>query len=140
MLIGTYYHNLDTKGRVSMPAKLREDLGEKFIVTQGIGKCLFVYSMQEWENFAEKLKQLPVTNDTARKFTLMVFSSAAECEPDKQGRILLPQRLRDYIGVDKEAVIAGVMTRAEIWAKDNWEEYCESGGEEYDAKLAELGI
>lgn len=143
MLIGTYSHNVDAKGRVFMPAKLRDDLGESFIVTKGVGKCLFVFSLEEWEKFSGKLKDLPISNTAAQSFLRMLFANACECEPDKQGRILLPQRLRDYIGVIKEAVVTGVMTRAEIWSKEGWDAYCENSDNEYEEtleKLSELGI
>ena len=121
MLIGEYTHNIDAKGRIFMPAKFRDDLGESFIVTKGVGKCLFVFSSEEWENFAGKLKGLPISDVAAQSFTRMLFASACECEGDKQGRILLPQRLRDHIGVTKETVIIGVMTRAEICSNEVWE-------------------
>ncbi|MGI6152884.1 MAG: division/cell wall cluster transcriptional repressor MraZ [Christensenellaceae bacterium] len=143
MLFGTYSHNIDAKGRMAMPAKLREELGDKFIVTKGVGKCLFVYSEEEWENFSNKLKDLPLSNAAAQSFARMLFANACECEPDKQGRILLPQRLRDFIGAVKEAVVTGVMNRAEIWSKDGWQAYCDNADEEYEqtmAQLAELGI
>ncbi|MEG0256872.1 MAG: division/cell wall cluster transcriptional repressor MraZ [Christensenella sp.] len=143
MLIGEYTHNLDVKGRVFMPAKFRDDLGESFIVTKGVGKCLFVFSLEEWANFSGKLKDLPVADAPAQSFARMLFASACECEGDKQGRILLPQRLRDYIGVIKETVIIGVMTRAEIWSQEGWAEYNDSAYKDYEAtlaKLAELGI
>lgn len=143
MLIGTYSHTVDAKGRMFMPAKLREDLGEKFIVTQGVDKCLFVYSLSEWEKFSEKIRELPITNKGARSFARMFFANACECEPDKQGRILLPQRLREFIGLDKDAVITGVNARAEIWAKEVWDGYSDQSEDEEDenlAMLAELGI
>jgi MraZ protein len=143
MLIGTYTHNVDIKGRVFVPVKLREKLGERFIVTKGVGKCLFVFSISEWDNFSVKLKDLPISNAAAQSFLRMLFANACECEPDKQGRILLPQRLRQYIGLEKEAVVTGVMTRAEIWSKEGWDAYCEISDNEYEetlAKLSELGI
>ncbi len=143
MLIGTYAHNVDAKGRVFMPAKLREELGEQFVVTKGVGKCLFVFSMEEWERFSAKLKDLPISNSAAQSFLRMLFANACECNPDKQGRVLIPQRLRDYIGIIKEAVVTGVMTRAEIWSKEGWDAYCETSDSEYEQtleKLSELGI
>ncbi|MEG0833816.1 MAG: division/cell wall cluster transcriptional repressor MraZ [Christensenellaceae bacterium] len=143
MLIGEYSHNLDAKGRVFMPSKFRDDLGDNFIVTKGVGKCLFVFSKDEWTNFSQKLKVLPISDVAAQSFTRMLFASACECEGDKQGRILLPQRLRTHIGAVKETVIIGVMTRAEIWSKEGWEEYNASAYNDYEqtlAKLAELGI
>jgi len=143
MLIGTYYHNVDAKGRVFMPVKLREDLGERFMATRGVGKCLFVFSMEEFNRMAEKTKEIPLSNLPAQRFMRDFFSNACECEPDKQGRILLPQKLRDYIGVEKEAVIAGVLNRVEIWSKEGYESYSDDSDSEYEqmlAQMSELGI
>ena len=143
MLTGTYQHNLDAKGRVFMPAKFREKLGESFLVTKGIGECLFVYSNEEWEAFADKLKIAPITDVAAQSFLRMLFEKACECEPDKQGRILLPLRLRNHIKAEKELVIIGVGRRAEIWSEEGWNRYNEVTYADYEetlAKLAELGI
>ena len=96
MLLGEYNHNIDDKGRVSVPAKFREDLGISFIVTKGLDNCLFAYSKEEWTKFEEKLKSLPLTNPNARNFIRFFFSGATECEIDKQGRINIPQSLREY--------------------------------------------
>lgn len=123
MLIGEYEHSLDVKGRLIMPAKLREDIGEKFIVTKGLDGCLFGFSQTEWSNFEEKLKTLPLTNKNARDFVRFFLSGAIECEIDKQGRFLIASNLREYAGLDKEAVIIGIGTRIEIWNKDKWKEY-----------------
>ena len=123
MLIGEYEHSLDAKGRLIMPAKLREDVGEKFIVTKGLDGCLFGFSQKEWDNFQEKLKTLPLTNKNARDFVRLFLSGAIECELDKQGRFLITGNLREYGNLEKEAVIIGVGTRIEIWNKDKWKEY-----------------
>lgn len=143
MLIGEYSHNLDPKGRVFMPAKFREELGEKFIASRGIGQCLFVFSEESWSEFTGKLKNIPITDQKAQVFLRMLFASATECEPDKQGRILLPARLRDYAGMEKEVVAIGVMSRVELWSKEVWEKYNADASGDYEetlAKLAELGI
>ena len=120
MFIGEYEHSVDAKGRVIMPAKLREDIGEKFILTKGLDGCLFAYSQTEWTNFEEKLKTLPLTNKNARDFVRFFLSGAIECEIDKQGRFLIPSNLRDYSKLDKEIVILGDGTRIEIWNKEIW--------------------
>lgn len=120
MFIGEYEHSVDAKGRVIMPAKLREDIGEKFIVTKGLDGCLFAYSKTEWSNFEEKLKTLPLTNKNARDFVRFFLSGAVECEIDKQGRFLIPNNLRQSANLGKEAVIIGVGTRLEIWNKQIW--------------------
>ena len=123
MLIGEYEHSLDAKGRLIMPAKIREDIGEKFIVTKGLDGCLFGFSQNEWTNFEEKLKTLPLTNKNARDFVRFFLSGATECEIDKQGRFLIAGNLREYAAMEKEVVIIGVGTRIEIWNKEKWKSY-----------------
>src|SRR5699024_4358690 len=111
------------KGRVIVPAKFREGLGEKFIVTRGLDKCLFAYPLDEWKILEEKLKKLPLTKKDARAFTRFFFSGAVECEIDKQGRVNLQQPLRSYSKLEKECIMIGVSERIEIWAIDLWEDY-----------------
>ena len=123
VLIGEYEHSLDAKGRLIMPAKLREDIGEKFIVTKGLDGCLFGFSQTEWNNFEDKLKTLPLTNKNARDFVRFFLSGATECEIDKQGRFLIASNLRDYADMEKEVAIIGVGTRIEIWNKEKWKKY-----------------
>ena len=123
MLIGEYEHSLDAKGRLIMPAKLRTDMGEKFIITKGLDGCLFVFSQNEWSNFESKLKELPLTNKNARDFVRFFLSGATECEIDKQGRFLLVNTLREYAEITKEIIIIGVGTKLEIWNKDKWKKY-----------------
>ena len=123
MLIGEYEHSLDAKGRLIMPAKLRTDMGEKFIITKGLDGCLFVFSQNEWSNFESKLKELPLTNKNARDFVRFFLSGATECEIDKQGRFLIPTNLRETASLQKEVVIIGVGTRIEIWNKEKWNSY-----------------
>ena len=123
MLIGEYEHSIDAKGRLIMPAKLREDIGEKFIVTKGLDGCLFGFSQNEWTNFEEKLKTLPLTNKNARDFVRFFLSGATECEIDKQGRFLITSNLREYATLEKDAIIIGVGTRIEIWNREKWKSY-----------------
>ena len=123
MLIGEYEHSLDVKGRLIMPAKLRQDIGETFIITKGLDGCLFVFSQNEWNNFEEKLKTLPLTNKNARDFVRFFLSGAIECEIDKQGRFLITSNLREYAKLEKDTVIIGVGTRIEIWDKEKWKSY-----------------
>ena len=106
-----------------MPAKLREDMGEKFIITKGLDGCLFGFSQNEWENFETKLKTLPLTNKNARDFVRFFLSGAMECEIDKQGRFLISSNLRNVATLEKEVIIIGVGTRIEIWNKEKWENY-----------------
>ncbi len=121
MLIGTYQHNIDQKGRVIMPAKFREELGEVFYVTRGLDNCLSVLSQSDWDTLGEKLRSLPgsQTKDLQR----FLFSGAAELEPDKQGRILIPQPLRDFAHLTKDVVIIGTGVKVEIWDLESWNEY-----------------
>ena len=120
MLRGEYQHTLDTKGRVNFPVKIRECLGERFIVTRGMDNCLFVYSGDEWRGLEDKLRALPMSK--SRDIQRFFFASAVEVEPDKQGRILIPQNLRDYAQLDKDVIIIGVSERAEIWNAGLWME------------------
>ena len=122
MFMGEYNHTIDTKGRLIIPSRFREQLGSEFIVTKGLDGCLFVFSEDEWRIFEEKLRKLPLTQKSARKFTRFFVSGACMCEPDKQGRILLPQTLREFAGLEKDVVLAGNLNRIEIWSKANWEE------------------
>ena len=123
MFIGEYEHSVDAKGRLIMPAKLREEIGDKFVVTKGLDGCLFAYSQTEWAAFEEKLKSLPISNKNARDFTRFFLSGAIECEIDKQGRFLITSNLREFAGLKKDVVIIGVNTRIEIWSKDKWNKY-----------------
>ena len=123
MLIGEYEHSLDVKGRLILPAKIREDMGDKFIVTKGLDGCLFGFSQNEWTNFEEKLKTLPLTNKNARDFVRFFLSGATECEIDKQGRFLITSNLREYATLEKDAIINGVGTRIEIWNREKWKSY-----------------
>lgn len=123
LLIGEYEHTIDSKGRLIMPAKLREDMGDKFIITKGLDGCLFGFSQTEWNNFEEKLKTLPLTNKNARDFVRFFLSGAMECEVDKQGRFLISSNLREYATLEKETMITGVGTRIEIWNRDKWKKY-----------------
>lgn len=123
MLIGEFEHSLDVKGRLIMPAKLRDSIGDSFVVTKGLDGCLFAFSMEEWAHFEEKLKSLPLSNRNSREFTRFFLSGATECEIDKQGRFLIPNNLRETAGLTKEVVIIGVGTRIEIWDKEKWNSY-----------------
>lgn len=141
MLIGEYEHSLDAKGRLIMPAKLRQDMGEKFIVTKGLDGCLFAFSQTEWNNFEEKLKGLPLSDKNARNFVRFFLSGATECEIDKQGRFLIPTNLRISANLEKDAIIIGVGTRIEIWNKETWEKCDEEiSADEIAENMANLGI
>ena len=123
MFMGEYIHTIDNKGRLIFPAKFREELGEKFIATKGLDKCLFVYSPAVWANLENKLDQLSLAKREARDFVRFFFGGAAELEVDKQGRVLLPASLREYANLDKDVVVVGVSNRIEIWGKEAWDKY-----------------
>ena len=143
MLIGEYEHSLDVKGRLILPAKIREDMGDKFIVTKGLDGCLFGFSQNEWTNFEEKLKTLPLTNKNARDFVRFFLSGATECEIDKQGRFLIAGNLREYANLEKDAIIIGVGTRIEIWNRESWKQYSSAeniSADEIAENMTMLGI
>ena len=141
MLIGEYAHSLDTKGRLIMPAKLRQDMGDKFIVTKGLDGCLFAFSQNEWLNFETKLKSLPLSDKNARNFVRFFLSGATECEIDKQGRFLIPNNLRLAANLEKDTVIIGVGTRLEIWDKATWDKCDENiSADEIAENMTMLGI
>ncbi len=121
MFMGTYDHSIDTKGRVIVPAKFREALGDSFVVTLGLDGCLFVYPENEWEDFVKQLKELPGSKE-ARKLQRYFMAGAAPCDVDKQGRILIPSNLREKAGLEKEIVFVGVMSKIEIWSRERWED------------------
>lgn len=136
MFMGEFQHNIDAKGRIIVPAKFREGLGDMFVVTRGLDECLFVYPMDEWKVLENKLKKLPLTKKDARAFTRFFFSGAVECEVDKQGRVNIPQPLRTYATLEKECVVIGVSNRIEFWSKDKWTTYFNDSEESF-AEIAE---
>lgn len=143
MFIGEYLYTIDKKGRINIPAKFRENLGERFFLTKGLDNCLFVFPESEWNNFENKLKQLPLTNKNARAFVRLFFSGATECSLDKQGRVTIPQNVREFSQLEKEVAIIGVSTRIEIWSKNSWDKYNDTANISYDdiaEQMAELGI
>ena len=124
MFMGEYNHVIDAKGRLIIPARFRELLGEEFIMTRGLDGCLSIYPMDEWKAFEEKLRALPLTNKNARTFTRFFVAGATNCELDRQGRVLVPQPLREFAGLEKEVVLTGNLNRIEIWSKEKWSENC----------------
>ena len=143
MLLGEYKHNLDSKGRLAIPSKFREKLSAGAIITRGLDNCLFVFANKEWEVLAQKLMALPLSQSNSRAFVRLMLAGASDVSLDNQGRILIPDYLRNYAGLKKEAVVAGLYNLMEIWDKDSWERYkqkTESASEEIAEKLGELGI
>lgn len=143
MFIGEFNHSIDTKGRINIPSKFREKLGEVFYITKGLDECLFVFPEDEWRVFENKLKTLPLTNKEARAFVRLFFAGATDVTFDKQGRITIPQTLREHAKILKDATVIGVGTRLEIWSQDNWEKYNNPDNLSYDdiaEHMADLGI
>jgi len=138
MLLGTHTPKLDDKGRIILPAKFRDELSAGVVVTRGQERCLYVFSKSEFESVHEKIRQAPVTSEEARKYLRLFLSGAADDTPDKQGRVLVPQLLRDYAGLTKELVIIGVGSRAEIWDAVSWQEYLSSNEEKFATQAEEV--
>ncbi len=123
MFIGEYNHNLDDKGRLAVPKKFRSDLSKGAVVTKGLDNCLFLYTKKEWQKLAEKLASLPFAQANTRAFARLMLAGAMDVDIDKQGRIILPEYLREFAGVKKEVVVAGLYSRLEIWDSQKWAEY-----------------
>ena len=143
MFMGEYRHSMDSKGRLIIPSKFREDLGEPFVLTRGLDNCLFVYPMEEWRILEEKLKSLPMTSKNARAFVRFFFSGATESTLDKSGRVNIPQNLCEHANLEKEVVITGISSRIELWSKENWDQYMEMTADSYEdiaETMEELGI
>ncbi|MBQ2014102.1 MAG: division/cell wall cluster transcriptional repressor MraZ [Peptococcaceae bacterium] len=142
MFFGEYEHTIDTKGRVIIPAKLREELGDVFMITKGLDGCLSVYSMDQWAAFEAKLQALPMNQPDARAFARFFFSGATEGELDKQGRVMLPPNMREHAHLTKDVVIAGAGNRLEIWDKATREQYLTTTAspEEMAAKMSDMGF
>ena len=141
MFMGEYNHTIDAKGRLIIPSKFRELLGEEFVLTKGLDGCLSIYPMDEWNAFEEKLRALPLTNKNARTFSRFFVAGATSCELDKQGRILVPATLREFAGPEKDVVLTGNINRIEIWSKEKWNE--NSNYDDMDAiaeSMEEMGI
>ena len=143
MFIGEYQHNLDSKGRLAIPAKFRDKLAGGAIITRGLDRCLFLFTSKEWEILAQKLIALPLAQSNSRAFVRLMLAGAMDVEIDKQGRILTPDYLRKYSGLRKQVAIAGLYNRIEIWDSEKWQEYknkTEGSSDEIAEKLSELGI
>lgn len=143
MFIGEYTHNLDEKGRLQVPVKFRTKLSSGSVLTRGLDSSLFLYPKDEWRELAEKIANLPISNPQARSFSRLLLAGAMETELDKQGRIIIPAFLRQYAGLKKVAILAGLWRKVEIWSEDNWKKYqvnAEKQAVENLTDLQELGI
>ncbi len=139
MYMGEYNHNIDSKGRIIVPAKFREQLGDNFIVSMWLDDCLMLVSREEWNALSENMTQLSSAKPESRAFTRMLMSSAVECEADKQGRILIPSKLRTYAGLQKSVSFIGVSKRVEIWDTDRWEKYALEASANFVESAEKLG-
>ena len=141
MLKGEYNHTIDSKGRIIVPAKLREELGDSFVITKGLDGCLWMFDSDEWAKVEAEIQAMPFTLKEARMLSRFMIAGAYDGEPDKQGRMLIPPALREYAGIDKDVVLAGVGSRVEVWAKDRYESASDFGDmDEMAEKLIELGF
>src|SRR3989344_7473070 len=136
MFIGEYQHNIDVKGRLAVPVKFRKDLSKGAVVTKGLDDCLFLYTKEEWQKLADKLAKLPISKANTRAFARLMLAGAMDVEVDRQGRMLLPDYLRQYSGIKKKAIIAGLYNRLEIWDEQKWNKY-KQGMETKSGDIAE---
>jgi MraZ protein len=143
MFIGEYFHTLDTKKRLAIPAKFRKDLGKRAVLTRGLDNCLYLYPLQEWKKLAEKLSRLPITRSDSRAFVRLMLAGAMDVSLDRLGRILIPDYLKDYADLGKKIAVAGLYNRIEIWDENKWEAYKKQTtkqAENIAEKMNELGI
>ncbi len=143
MLLGEFQHTLDQKGRMAIPAKFRGEFSDGAIITRGVDKCLFVFTPKEWRSLADKLTSLPLAQSNSRAFARLMLAGAVDVNVDSQGRVLIPEYLKEYAGLEKEVVVTGLYDRVEIWDKDKWNKYkkqTEDSSEDIAEKLSELGI
>lgn len=138
MFIGEYQHNLDEKGRLQVPVKFRSKLSDGAVITRGLDSCLFLYSKEEWQKIAEKVSALPMSNAKARSFARLLLAGAMEVEFDKTGRIVIPAFLRQYAGLAKSAILAGLWGKIEIWSEESWHEYQQNAEKQAEANISEL--
>ncbi|MBI3626824.1 division/cell wall cluster transcriptional repressor MraZ [Candidatus Uhrbacteria bacterium] len=136
MFIGEYNHTVDDKGRLAIPVKFRNSFPEGAVVTKGLDECLFVYPRSEWEKLAEKLARLPISQSNTRAFSRLMLAGAMDLEIDKQGRVILPEYLRQYGGLVRKVIITGLYNRLEIWDEEKWKVY-KSGTEKSSGQIAE---
>lgn len=143
MFLGEFKHTIDSKGRLAIPAKFRANLSGGAIITRGLDKCLFLFPQKEWDILANKLVNLPLSQSDSRAFVRLMLAGAGDVEFDAQGRILIPENLRDYAKLSKKIIVTGLYNRIEIWDEDEWSRYkskTESASDEIAEKLGQLGI
>lgn len=136
--MGEFNHTIDSKGRLIIPAKFRSQLGERFVITRGMDKCLSGYSLQEWEKLKEQLAKLPMTKKNVRQFVRLIYSAAIECEFDRQGRVNLSSTLINYAGIQKKCMVVGVSSHFEIWDEEAWQQYSAAAADNFDNVAEEI--
>lgn len=139
MFIGEYAHSIDAKKRLSLPSKVRGELGGRVVVTRGLDQCLFVYPVKTWESLAEKLGSMPIGEAGTRSFVRLMLAGAVDTEVDSQGRILIPDYLKEYAGLSKDVVVAGLWNRLEVWDESKWKNYKTEAESNSDRIAGELG-
>jgi len=143
MFLGEYQHNIDEKGRLAVPVKFRGDLSKGAVVTKGLENCLFLYTKKDWVELAEKISKLPISQSSSRAFSRLMLAGAMDVEVDKQGRVVLPDYLRKYAGLNKKVIVAGLYNRVEVWDETAWEKYktaTEKDSSNIAETLGELGV
>lgn len=138
MFKGEYNHTLDAKGRIVVPSKVREELGSQFVITKAFDQCLYIFPTESWEKFVEKINGLPASKEKVRKVQRRFIGSSWDCETDKQGRFLIPPKLREYAEITKEVVLVGLSDRLEVWSLEKWTEYCDEEDESIDDITGDL--
>lgn len=143
MFIGEYAHTIDEKGRLSIPASFRRELAGGVVVTRGLDGCLFVYPRAEWETLAAKVSQLPLAGKQSRAFARLMLAGARDADTDSQGRVMIPEYLRQFASLGKHVIVAGLYNRIEVWDEDSWNEYrqaTEANSDEIAEAMAQLGV
>ena len=143
MFIGEYKHSVDVKKRLALPSKFRKELGKSVVVTRGLDSCLFVYSMHEWEKLAQKLGTMPIGESNTRSFVRLMLAGAVDVTSDSQGRILIPDYLKEYAEIRKDVIVAGLFNRLEVWDEKKWSTYkknAEKNTEKIAENLGKLGV
>ena len=138
VFMGEFNHTIDAKGRLIIPSRFREELGQEFVMTKGLDGCLFVYTEEEWAAFDSKLQSLPLINKGTRQLNRFFHAGVTVVEPDKQGRVLIPATLREYAALDKDVCLVGMGNKIEVWSKERWETNVNSIGDDIDAVLSDM--
>jgi MraZ protein len=140
MLVGSSERTVDSKGRIILPREFRRDFEAGLMVTKGLDNCLLLYPVNEWEKLVERIEEMPSGSEATRRFTRLFFAYASHLTPDGQGRVLIPPRLRDMVGITKEVVIVGLSNKAEVWDPEKWDAYSRDSAEHYEQSASDIGV